>query len=199
MNRQRTFAIYKPFGVLSQFRDEDGHPGLGSLSLGLPKDVWPVGRLDRDSEGLLLVTSDMALRHRLMDPELGHNRRYWVQVEGDAQDDMLIPMRATMTLRIKKREVLTRPSICQVLKVAPELPERVPPIRFRQSIPTSWLEMTLTEGKNRQVRRMTAAVGLPTLRLVRSGVGDLRLAELSLLPGECVELTADQLRKLEDK
>jgi 23S rRNA pseudouridine2457 synthase len=134
-----------------------------------------------------------------MDPEWGHNRRYWVQVEGDAQDDMLMPMRATMTLRIKKREVLTRPAICQVLKVAPELPERVPPIRFRQSIPTSWLEMTLTEGKNRQVRRMTAAVGLPTLRLVRSGVGDLRLAELSLLPGECVELTADQLRKLEDK
>lgn len=197
MSGQRTFAVYKPFGVLSQFRDEDGHPGLGSLSLGLPKDVWPVGRLDRDSEGLLLVTSDMALRHRLMDPEVGHSRRYWVQVEGDAQDHMLTAMRAPMTLRIKKREVRTRPAICQVMPKAPELPERVPPIRFRQSIPTSWLDVTLTEGKNRQVRRMTAAVGLPTLRLVRSSVGRLQLDELSLKPGECVELKWDQLRKLE--
>lgn len=199
MSAFRTFAIYKPFGVLSQFRDEDGHPGLGSLALGLPKNVWPVGRLDRDSEGLLLVTSDMGLRHKLMDPEAGHSRRYWVQVEGDAQDDMLTPMRAPMTLRIKKREVRTRPAYCQVLTVSPQLPERIPPIRFRQSIPTSWLEMILMEGKNRQVRRMTAAVGLPTLRLVRSGIGRLQLGELSLQPGECLELNPEQVRKLEEK
>lgn len=195
MSLPRTFALYKPFGVLSQFRDEDGHPGLGSLSLGLPKNVWPVGRLDRDSEGLLLLTSDMALRHNLMDPAAGHRRMYWAQVEGEATESMLDPMRAPMTLRIKKKEVRTRPTNCRVLAASPNLPERIPPIRFRQSIPTSWLELSLTEGKNRQVRRMTAAVGLPTLRLVRAGVGDLRLESLNLAPGTCVELERADITK----
>lgn len=189
-----TFALYKPFGVLSQFRSEGNRPGLETLNLGLPKDVWPVGRLDADSEGLLLLTNDMRLRTELTEPRFGHSRTYHIQVEGDAGDEQLHQLTQPMVLRINKRDVLTLPAEVERLNEPTWLPERMPPIRFRKSIPTSWLKMVLREGKNRQVRRMTAAAGLPTLRLVRTGVGSLGLTSLGIHAGEQVQLTAAQIR-----
>lgn len=191
---QSTFALYKPFGVLSQFRSEGNRPGLETLSLGLPKDVWPVGRLDADSEGLLLLTSDMTLRAHLTEPQFGHSRTYDVQVEGEVTEEHLAQLTEPMALRINKREVITKPAEARVVEEPGWLPERHPPIRFRKSIPTSWLQMVLREGKNRQVRRMTAAVGLPTLRLVRTAVGSLTLASLGLDVGESMQLSPDQIK-----
>ena len=168
----RTFAVYKPYGVLSQFTSEDGHPGLSSLNLGVPPTVWPAGRLDRDSEGLLLLTADKALKQLLTDPTEGHSKTYWVQVEGQPTESSIDPMRHSMRLRIRKKDVLTKPARVKVMS-DPELPERTPPIRKRLTVPTAWLEIELTEGKNRQIRKMTAAIGFATLRIVRVGIGSL--------------------------
>ncbi|MGB1076108.1 MAG: pseudouridine synthase [Flavobacteriales bacterium] len=195
MIHNRTFVLHKPFGILSQFSDEGRRQGLGSLGLLLPKDVWPVGRLDADSEGLLLLTSDMRLRHRLMDPKAAHVKSYWVQVEGIADEEALNQLQGPMTLNIKKKRVITRPACVKRCDVPP-IGERHPPIRTRQAIPTSWLEVDLTEGKNRQIRRMTAQVGLPTLRLFRCGLGGLRWSQLKLSAGECIALDHLQLEYL---
>lgn len=189
----RTFAVYKPYGVLSQFTSEDGHPGLSSLKLGVPPTVWPAGRLDRDSEGLLLLTADNVLKQRLTDPAEGHSKTYWVQVEGQPTESSIDPMRHPMRLRIRKKDVLTKPARVRVMP-EPELPERTPPIRKRLTVPTAWLEVELTEGKNRQIRKMTAAIGFPTLRIVRVGIGSLTLERLELNPGECQELNPDQIK-----
>lgn len=189
----RYFAVYKPFGYLSQFSEESGHPGLAKLGLSVPKDVWPVGRLDRDSEGLLLLTSDMKYKAMLTSPAHRHTKHYWVQVEGIPDASALNALRQPMNLRINGQLQKTKAAQVQIL-TAPNVPERIPPIRHRATIPTSWLAMTLTEGKNRQVRRMTAQVGLPTLRLLRVGIGQLDLRALNLAPGECVELNPEQLR-----
>lgn len=189
-----TFALFKPFGVLSQFRSEGNRPGLETLGLGLPKDVWPVGRLDADSEGLLLLTNDMHLRAQLTEPQFNHPRTYDVQVEGEVLEDQLMRLSEPMTLRINKREIVTKHAEVRVTNEPEWLPSRNPPIRFRKTIPTSWLQMVLREGKNRQVRRMTAAAGLPTLRLVRTAVGALTLSSLGLQPGEAVLLTSDQVQ-----
>ena len=172
------FLIYKPYGVLSQFSEEGGHPGLGSL-YDFPKHVYPVGRLDADSEGLLLLTNDKPINERLLHPEEGHPRTYWVQVEHIPQPEALKLLREGVTLRIDKDEYCTRPAKVRKLRVPPAVPERDPPIRERKTIPTAWLALTLTEGKNRQVRRMTAAVGHPTLRLIRSEIGSLTLRGLA--------------------
>ena len=176
----RTFVLYKPYGVLSQFTSEDGHPGLSSLKLGVPPTVWPAGRLDRDSEGMLLLTADNVLKRRLTDPAEGHSKTYWVQVEGVPQPEQLLALRNGVVIQGKP----TRPARVRWLQggEVPGLPERIPPIRVRASIPTSWLELSLTEGRNRQVRRMTAAVGHPCLRLIRYAVGPYRLEDLQ--PGE---------------
>lgn len=190
----KTFALYKPFGVLSQFRSEGSRPGLETLGLGLPKDVWPIGRLDADSEGLLLLTNDMALRAELTEPHFNHPRTYCVQVEGQVKPDLLEALMQPMTLRINKREVVTKRAQAQEILEPAWFPPRNPPIRFRQSIPTSWLQLVLREGKNRQVRRMTAAVGLPTLRLVRTAVGALKLESLGLQLGESLALSAEQVK-----
>jgi len=147
--------------------------------MGLPKDVYPVGRLDRDSEGLLLLTNDNAFKHRLLDPVNGHVRVYWAQVEGAPDAAALAPAKA----RTRLGAFEAAPAEARILDPAPELPDRTPPIRVRAHIPATWIEVAVREGKNRQVRRMTAAWGFPTLRLVRVGLGDLRLAELGLLPG----------------
>jgi 23S rRNA pseudouridine2457 synthase len=168
----------KPFGVLSQFKDhqQTDHPTLETY---IPiKQVYPVGRLDRDSEGLMLLTNHGQLQHRLSDPQFGHCRTYWVQVEGIPTPDALQALEQGVLIQGYR----TQPTTVAVLENAPELPDRNPPIRFRQQIPTSWLAIALREGRNRQVRRMTAAVGFPTLRLVRVGIADLRLA--GLFPGE---------------
>lgn len=183
--------FYKPYNVLSQFSD----PGDGTSALPLKAfipvaEVYPVGRLDRDSEGLLLLTNDGPLQHRLSDPRYGHPRTYWVQVEGDPTQEALTQLARGVTIRGYR----TRPCEVMRLPTEPNLPPRHPPIRYRQRIPTTWLSMTLREGKNRQVRRMTAAVGYPTLRLVRWAIGDLSLAALE--PGQWRSLTPKEQRHL---
>jgi 23S rRNA pseudouridine2457 synthase len=154
--------------------------------------VYPVGRLDFDSEGLVLLTDDGPLQQRLSHPNLAHPRTYWVQVEGLANDASLEPLRRGLRIQ----DYRTRPALAKV-NAEPALPAREPPIRFRRNIPTSWLEITLTEGRNRQVRRMTAALGLPTLRLVRVAIGKLRLDNLQV--GTWRDLTAREMGDLIQK
>jgi 23S rRNA pseudouridine2457 synthase len=174
--RARVVLLNKPYGVLSQFTSEGGKPGLSRF--GLPAGVYPAGRLDHDSEGLLLLTDDGALVRRLTDPRRGHPRVYWAQVERVPGDDAL----ARLTRGVDLPDGKTLPARARLLEAAPDLPPRDPPIRARATVPTSWLELTLTEGRNRQVRRMTAAVGHPTLRLVRCAIGKLTLKGLA--PGQ---------------
>lgn len=173
----------KPFNVLSQFTDREGRATLGDYVT--QPDVYAAGRLDRDSEGLLLLTDDGALAHRLTDPKRKAWKTYWAQVEGIPDDVGLRALRDGVVLK----DGPTRPAKVRLID-APELWPRHPPVRFRAKIPTSWIELSLREGRNRQVRRMTAAVGIPTLRLVRVQVGDYRLDDL--LPGEIrrIELPA---------
>jgi len=177
-------AFNKPYDVLSQFSGE-----RASLADYIPvKGVYPVGRLDRDSEGLLLLTNDGDFQHQLTDPKFQHPRTYWVQVER-VPDQRALDRLANGVMIEGQR---TRPAKVRLLQDAPALPPRTPPVRFRKNVPTSWLELTLTEGRNRQVRKMTAAVGFPTLRLVRVAIGDLRVEGLA--PGEWRELTGDELK-----
>lgn len=160
----RYFIIYKPFGVLTQFTGEG--PTLASLGA-FPREVYPVGRLDKDSEGLLLITDDKWLNHHLLNPRFGHQRTYYAQVEGIPTPEALAKLRSGVTINVDGKDYNTKPALAKILDPAPGLPERNPPIRYRASIPDTWIELTLIEGKNRQVRKMTAAVGFPTLRLVR--------------------------------
>ena len=171
------FIIHKPYKVLSQFTDEDGNAGLGSLYK-LPKDVYPVGRLDLDSEGLLLLTNDKALNHRLLDPKYKHQRTYWVEVEGVPNQEELIQFAKGLTIRINGKEHRTLPAQIKMLDQV-SIIERIPPVNRVKHPVTTWLEITLTEGKNRQVRRMTAAIGHPTLRLIRVAIEGLELAPLA--------------------
>ncbi|HEY6352286.1 MAG TPA: pseudouridine synthase [Candidatus Angelobacter sp.] len=182
----RYILFNKPYGMLSQFSG-----GAGSLKQYIPvQDVYPVGRLDRDSEGLLLLTDDGPLQHRLSDPRFEHPRTYWAQVERVPQERVLKLLRHGVVIQGYN----TRPAQVRLLSEAPDLPPRDPPIRFRKNVPTAWIELILIEGKNRQVRRMTAAVGHPTLRLVRAAIGDLHLGNLR--PGEWRELTSREVQQL---
>lgn len=170
----------KPYGVLSQFTPEGRWQGLKDY-LTIP-GVYAAGRLDADSEGLLILTDDGALQHRLSDPQHKQPKTYWVQVEGLPDKAALAQLKKGVDLG----DYTTRPAKAKVIEEPAGLWPRNPPIRFRQSIPTSWLELTIDEGKNRQVRRMTAKVGYPTLRLIRKSVGDWKLDTLQ--PGEWKEL-----------
>ena len=177
----------KPFRVLSQFRDPDGRATLGDY-VDVP-GVYPAGRLDYDSEGLLLLTDDGALQHRLSHPRYKTWKTYWAQVEGSPEAQVLDRLRQGIELK----DGPTLPA--RVRSIAePELWPREPPIRFRASIPTAWLEVCIREGRNRQVRRMTAAVGLPTLRLVRVAVGPWRLNGLQPGKWRQIELVARETR-----
>ena len=177
-------AFYKPFDVLSQFTQE--HPSHRTLAeFGFAPNVYPIGRLDRDSEGLLLLSDEAHWTDRLLNPKKGHPRTYHSQVEGVITVDALAKLRQGVSLK----EFTTLPSKARLLEPEPLHPPREPPIRFRASIPTSWVELQLTEGKNRQVRRMTAAVGFPTLRLIRVSIGALTIGNLGLKPGEWRILT----------
>lgn len=174
------YLIHKPYGCLSQFtREAPHHQVLGDL-YAFPTTVYPVGRLDRDSEGLLILTDDKRLNAALLSPARKHPRTYWVRVEGQPTPDALEKLRRGVTIRIKKREHRCAPVIVRELPVeatAP-IPERTPPVRYRASVPDAWLELRLTEGKNRQVRRMCAAVGLPVLRLIRVGIEQVTLRDV---------------------
>jgi 23S rRNA pseudouridine2457 synthase len=188
----RILVLYKPYGHVSRFGDEAGHPGLAAL-VPVPR-VYAAGRLDHDSEGLLLLTDDGALAHALTDPRCAHPRTYWVQVER-VPDARALEALADGVLVQGRR---TRPAQVRLLREAPSLPPRSIPIRFRKSVPTAWLELTLREGRNRQVRRMTAAVGHPTLRLVRAALGPLHLASLGLACGQWRALRPGEERALRE-
>lgn len=223
----RYLLLYKPYNVLSQFTDKPAtdKPAIDKSATDEPErqtlkdfvsvpNVYAVGRLDRDSEGLLLLTDDGPMQHRLSHPRFGHRRQYWVQVECGVKsqpiEDAIAQLRAGVTIRGYR----TRPAQVNVI-LSPDLPPRDPPIRYRKQIPTAWLEIVLTEGKNRQVRRMTAAVGYPTLRLVRSALflpgarqskqqsktstralPELALTLSGLLPGQWRSLTDREVRSL---
>lgn len=167
-------AFNKPYGVLCQFTDRSDPPRPTLAGFGLPADVYPAGRLDCDSEGLLLLTDDGRLAHRLTDPRHKLPKTYWVQVEGDPTDAQLQALRAGVLLK----DGPTRPADVRAIDV-PALWPRDPPVRFRKSVPDAWLELKITEGRNRQVRRMTAAVGLPTLRLIRVAAAGVALEGLT--------------------
>jgi 23S rRNA pseudouridine2457 synthase len=170
-------AFNKPFGVLCQFTDRGPSPRATLAAFGLPPGVYPAGRLDHDSEGLLLLTDDGRLAHRFTDPRHKQPKTYWVQVEGEPSAAQLDALRTGVQLR----DGPTLPA--RVRGIAPpSLWPREPPVRYRRTVPDAWLELVLREGRNRQVRRMTAAVGLPTLRLVRVAIGRHRLD--GLVPGE---------------
>jgi 23S rRNA pseudouridine2457 synthase len=184
-----TILFYKPYGVLSQFTDRTGRLTLRDFGP-FPADVYPVGRLDFDSEGLLLLTNDRFLKHRLLDPEYGHPRTYIAQVERIPSQEALQQLRDGVILDGEP----TRPADVRLLPTEPVLPPRPVPIRFRKNVPTAWLELTIREGRNRQVRRMTAAVGHPTLRLVRVRFAEIEIG--SLQPGESRLLNSEEVQYL---
>lgn len=186
------FIIYKPFQVLTQFSASEGKKTLKDL-FKVPSTVYPVGRLDYDSEGLLILTNDNFLKHRLTDPSFEHEKEYLVQVEGKITSTAMEKLRRGINISIDGKLHHTRTAKARLIEPAPALPERNPPIRFRKEIPTSWISLVITEGKNRQVRRMTAATGFPTLRLVRSRIGNLTID--GMLPGDMVEMSKNEVYK----
>jgi 23S rRNA pseudouridine2457 synthase len=169
------FIFHKPYRVLSQFSAEGDKQTLADFFPDVSKNIYPVGRLDFDSEGLLLLTDDKALTHQLLDPTFAHPRTYWVHVEGAITVDAIKQLEQGVTISIDGKLYRTKKAKAIILSTPPEVSERNPPVRFRKSIPTSWISLTLTEGKNRQVRKMTAAVGYPTLRLIRYAIGKVTL------------------------
>lgn len=184
----RYFLLFKPYGVLSQFtKDDPAKRTLGDVHP-FPKDVYPVGRLDEDSEGLLLLTNDPRMNAELLGE--GVEKEYWVQVEGLPTEDALARLRKGVDISVKGKRHHTLPAGARLLTAAPDLPARVPPIRVRLTVPDCWLAITIREGKNRQVRKMTAAVGHPTLRLVRWRLGRWTLEGLQ--PGEVREVFLGQ-------
>lgn len=184
----RLLLLNKPFGVICQFSADDMHPTLADW-VKVP-DVYPAGRLDTDSEGLLLLTDDGVLQHRITDPRHKMVKRYRAQVERVPDDDALARLRAGLTLKDGR----TRPCAVRRIDEPDGLWSRDPPVRHRAAIPTCWLELDITEGRNRQVRRMTAAIGHPTLRLIRVAIGPWQLGELQ--PGQWKEADASLVARM---
>ncbi len=189
-SRSHTIAFHKPYGVLPCFTDPEGRPTLADyIDI---SGVYAAGRLDLDSEGLMLLTADGTLSHRITDPQHKLPKVYLVQVERIPDERALEQLRKGVMLSGTR----TRPAEARVLAEAPMLPERPVPVRFRKTVPTCWIEMVIREGMNRQVRRMTAAVGHPALRLVRVGIGPVSLGDLA--PGVWRELTPGEIRSIQD-
>lgn len=182
-------ALHKPFGVLSQFTP-DGSANRTLANLGLPPRVYPIGRLDADSEGLLLLSDEPEWNARLLHPARGHPREYWAQVERVPTVEALHQLARGILLQGRR----TRPCRVWRLEPPPNLPPRDPPIRHRKNVPDCWIALELTEGRNRQVRRMTAAIGHPTLRLIRVRIGGFCLGDLP--PGQWRELTPEERRQV---
>lgn len=180
-------AFHKPYGVISQFTP-DGSSNRTLTEFGFPKKVYPIGRLDADSEGLLLLSDEAALNQQLLNPRRAHPREYWVQVERVPSAQTLQDLSAGVLLEGRR----TLPARARILEPQPEIAPREPPIRYRKTVPTCWIALELVEGKNRQVRRMTAAVGYPTVRLVRVRIGRFRLPELA--SGTWIKLDDTQRR-----
>ena len=188
----RYILFNKPYNVLCQF-SKSAHDRTLADFITIP-DIYPAGRLDHDSEGLVLLTDDGGLQHRLTDPKFGHLRTYWAQVEGVPTHEAIERLQSGVLLRGYKTRYRTRPAKVRSLNPQPDLWLRNPPIRHRASIPATWIELVLEEGRNRQVRRMTAQVGFPTLRLVRVAIGELNIEGLA--PGQSRDLTAAELARL---
>ncbi len=186
--KSRALAFNKPYGVLPCFTDAQGRPTLTDY-VAVP-DVYAAGRLDLDSEGLLVLTSDGALAHHITDPQHKLPKVYLAQVERLPNNDALVQLKGGVLLQGRR----TRPAEVHMLSVAPQLPDRPVPIRVRKSVPTAWLEITLREGLNRQVRRMTPAVGHPTLRLIRIAIGPIELGDL--MPGQWRELMNGEIDEI---
>ena len=189
----RYFLFNKPFNVITQFSASEGKQTLADF-LKVARDVYPIGRLDYDSEGLLVLTNDKNLHYHLLDPRFNHPRQYLVQVDGAITDEAILRLQAGIEISIEGRIYRTKPARVKIFSESPEVPERNPPIRFRKHIPTSWISIELTECKNRQVRKMTAAVGYPTLRLIRWRIGNATVQ--SIKPGEYIELSRDEIYPL---
>jgi len=188
----RYFIIYKPYLVLSQFSAEADKQTLQHF-FKVPKDVYPVGRLDYDSEGLLILTNDKQLNQKLLHPKNNHEKEYWIQVKGLPNQDQLALLQQGVTITVDGKPYITKPCIASLIQGDVDLPERNPPIRFRKHIPTTWLRIVISEGKNRQVRKMTAAIGFPTLRLVRHRIQNITIQNLQ--PGQMVELSKKSIYK----
>jgi len=189
------YLFNKPYGVLSQFTKElPTHTTLADY-LSLPSDIYPVGRLDKDTEGLLVLTNDNKLKTRLLDPEKQTTKTYIAQVEGDITPSALQALQRGVNIRVGKKHYTTRPAKAELL-AGYSRPDRDPPVRYRASIPTSWIQLQITEGKNRQVRKMCAAVDYPVLRLVRTAIGQL---SVDIAAGEVMELSPEQIQQLVGK
>jgi 23S rRNA pseudouridine2457 synthase len=160
----------------------------------MPDDVYPVGRLDYDSEGLLIVTNDTNVNHKLLNPSFAHEREYWVQVEGTITAAAIRELQTGVKIMIDGKPYLSKKAMAERFDTDPIVPERNPPIRFRKNVATSWIKLILTEGKNRQVRKMTAKTGFPTLRLIRYRIGQVNIKEL--VPGGMIELTGNKAYEL---
>ncbi len=186
------FLIYKPFQVLSQFTSTEGKLCLKDI-LHVPTDVYPVGRLDYDSEGLLLITNDKSINQQLLHPQFAHQRTYWVQVDGAITKEALAQLTKGVSINVDGKIYQTKPATLEQLPDDIKVPDRNPPIRFRKNIPTSWVSIQLTEGKNRQVRKMFAQVGFPVLRLIRAKLGKYSIQEMQ--PGDCLSLTAAEVQE----
>lgn len=179
----KIIAFYKPYGIISQFSGDDPAKTLSAFNL--PKEVYPAGRLDKDSEGLLILSDNGDFIHRLTDPKFEKKKFYYAQVEKVPTEEDLAKLRTG----VKIKDYTTKAAHVRALEL--DIEERDPPIRFRKNIPTCWLELIISEGKNRQVRRMTAAIGFPTLRLIRFQVGKYKLAGLK--PGEFKEISVQDI------
>ncbi len=178
-------AFNKPYGVLSQFTGDDS-PNRPLSGFGFPAKVYPLGRLDADSEGLLLLSDEPGINTRLLNPDRGHTREYWAQVERVPSAESLRKLAAGVILHGRK----SLPCKAAILEPQPTVAGRRPPIRFRKTVPTCWISLELVEGRNRQVRRMTAAIGHPTMRLIRARIGQFHLGRLP--PGKWIQLEAHE-------
>ena len=179
--------------MLSQFSKEGEHATLADL-FDFPKDVYPVGRLDSDSEGLLIITNDKNLNYKLLHPKFKHFRTYLAQVDGAIDIEAIEKLQKGVDIKVNKQVYRTLPAKVKIIDTPKEIEERKPPIRFRKNIPTSWIELSLSEGKNRQVRKMTAIVGYPTLRLIRIKIENLQLFPLK--SGEVKEISKNEIYRL---
>lgn len=186
------YLLYKPFQVLSQFTSTDNKLCLKDI-VSVPKDVYPVGRLDYDSEGLLLLTNDTKVNHALLHPSFEHVRTYWAQVEGNITEEAIQQLTKGVAISVDGMQYRTKPAQLSILPESIEVPERNPPIRFRKNIPTTWVSIQIVEGKNRQVRKMFASVGFPVLRLIRAQLGKYSIENRH--PGDLIQLTAEEVQK----